>query len=215
MSDLRTGRKGYPRKRGPASRAPVETVGVFGGTFNPPHIGHLVAAESAADQLKLGKLYFVPASIPPHKLDEKIVPAELRYEMLRLAIEGNSRFALSRIELDRRGPSYTVDTVAEIKTSLRIKDLYLIVGIDLLIDFHTWRSPDRILDECSVVAMNRPGFDLSSVDSGLLSRVDVITVPAIDISSTVIRRKINSGESIKYLVPPAVEDYILSAGLYR
>ncbi len=189
-------------------------VGFFGGTFNPPHMAHLVAAESVRDHLKLEKVIFVPTSIPPHKLNENIIPAQHRLEMLRLATADNPLFEVCEIELRREGPSYTIDTILELKKKFPDYSIHLILGIDLLIDFDTWREPDRILQECKVVAMNRPGFDLAMVDKDLLLRVEVVNVPSVDISSTSIRRRVMSGRSIKYLVPPAVERYIYSNSIY-
>ncbi|MCL5021462.1 MAG: nicotinate-nucleotide adenylyltransferase [Bacteroidetes bacterium] len=189
-------------------------VGFFGGTFNPPHIAHLVAAESVRDRLKLEKILFVPAAMPPHKIKEKIVPASHRLQMVKLAISGNPSFDCSDIELNREGPSFTIDTIRELKKSYSDYDLYLIIGVDLLMDFETWKMPEEILKECTVVAMNRPGFDLASVEKNLLLRVELVNVPGIDISSTSIRRRVKSGRSIRYLVPLQVEDYIRAKSIY-
>lgn len=189
--------------------------GIFGGTFNPPHIAHIVAAESVCDQLKLDKILFVPAAIPPHKLNEKIIPAELRLQMVKLAIKDNSKFEICDIELLRSGPSYSIDTIRELKGRFPGDDFFFIVGIDLLIDFHSWKSPEKILDECTVVAISRPGFALESVDKELLRKVEVVNVPSIDISSSEIRRRVKSGKPIKFLVPPAVEEFIYANKIYR
>lgn len=189
-------------------------VGIFGGTFNPPHMAHLVAAESVRDHLKLDKVIFVPASIPPHKLNEKIIPAKQRLKMVSLAIEENPLFELCDIELQREGPSYTIETVLALKAKYPKDSFHLIMGIDLLIDFDSWKEPGRILEECRVVAMNRPGFDLAMVDKDLLLRIELVNVPSVDVSSTSIRRRVMSGRSIKYLVPSAVEEYIYSNSIY-
>ncbi len=188
-------------------------VGFFGGTFNPPHLAHLAAAESVRDQLKLDKILFVPAALPPHKIKANITPASQRLQMVKLAIEDNPFFECSDIELRRKGLSYTVDTITEIKKKSEY-DLFLIMGVDLLVDFDSWKSPKRILEECTIVAMNRPGFDLAAVDKDLLSRVEIVNVPSVDISSTSIRRRVKSGRSIKYLVPPKVEEYIRANSIY-
>ncbi len=188
-------------------------VGFFGGTFNPPHLAHLAAAESVRDQLKLDKILFVPAALPPHKIKANITPASQRLQMVKLAIEDNPFFDCSDIELRRKGLSYTVDTITEIKKKSEY-DLFLIMGVDLLVDFDSWKSPKRILEECTIVAMNRPGFDLAAVDKDLLSRVEIVNVPSVDISSTSIRRRVKSGRSIKYLVPPKVEEYIRANSIY-
>ncbi len=189
-------------------------VGIFGGTFNPPHMAHLVAAESVRDHLKLDKMIFVPAAIPPHKLNEKIIPARHRLQMVSLAIAGNPLFELCDTELRREGPSYTIETILALKAKYPADSFRLIMGIDLLIDFDTWKEPGRILEECRVVAMNRPGFDLAMVDKDLLLRIELVNIPSVDISSTSIRRRVMSGRSIKYLVPSAVEEYIYSNSIY-
>jgi len=190
-------------------------VGILGGTFNPPHMAHLIAAECVRDYLKLDKVLFIPTAIPPHKLVDEIVSAEHRQKMVCLAIGDNPSFEMCDIELRRKGPSYTIDTIMELKREFPGNDLYFIVGIDLLFDFDTWKDPERILEECNVVAMNRPGFDLAMVDKDLMLRVELVNVPSVDISSTSIRRRVKSGRSIKYLVPADVEDYILSNSIYR
>ena len=189
-------------------------LGIFGGTFNPPHMAHLLAAENVRDQLKLDKILFIPAAIPPHKMREEVISAKHRLEMVRLAIQGNEYFELSEIELLRKGPSYTIDTIRSLKHTHPQCDLHFIMGIDLLMDFETWKDPEKILAECKVVAMNRPGFDLAVIDKELLAQVELVNVPSIDISSTNIRRRVKSGRSIKYLLPAAVEDYIRGNSIY-
>ncbi len=189
-------------------------LGIFGGTFNPPHMAHLLAAEGVRDHLKLDKILFVPASIPPHKTREGVIPARHRLEMVRLAIEGNPAFELSDIELRRKGTSYTIDTILELKQEHPDAKVHFILGIDLLIDFDKWKEPDRILAECDLVAMNRPGFDLAVVDKELLARIQLVNVPSVDISSTNIRRRVKSGRSIRYLVPASVEGYIVRNSIY-
>ena len=197
------------------SEMPSEKVGIFGGTFNPPHVAHLVAAENVCDHLKLDRVLFVPAAIPPHKLNEKIISAELRLQMVKLSIRDNSKFEVCDIELRRSGPSYSIDTIVELKGKFPGDDFFFIMGIDLLTDFYSWKNPDKILNECNVVVMDRPGFALASVDKELLRQVEVVNVPSMDISSSDIRRRVKSGKSIKFLVPPAVEDYIYANSIYR
>ena len=189
-------------------------LGIFGGTFNPPHVAHLLAAEGVRDHLKLDKILFVPAAMPPHKQKDDVIPAKHRLEMVKLAIKGNPFFELSDIELRRRGPSYTIDTVNEMKRLYPHDEIFFILGIDLLIDFETWKEPGKILEGCTLVAMNRPGFDLGVVDKKLLSRVELVNVPSVDISSTNIRRRVKSGRSIRYLVTAEVEDYIRCNSIY-
>jgi nicotinate-nucleotide adenylyltransferase len=193
----------------------VERVGILGGTFNPPHIAHLVIAEAVRDQLKLDRILFIPAATPPHKTNLEIIPAEQRLQMVKLAIKDNSFFEVSDIELNRKGPSYTIDTIIGLKRELPKEDFYFLLGIDLLVEFDTWKNPEKILEECTLVAMNRPGFDLGVVDKELLRRVEVVNVPSIDISSTGIRRYVKSRRSIRYLVPREVEKYISENSIYR
>jgi len=192
-----------------------EKIGILGGTFNPPHIAHLIAAEAVCDNLKLEKILFVPAATPPHKLNIEIIPAERRLQMVKLAIGDNRLFEVSEVELQRRGPSFTIDTLTDLKREFPKKTFYFLLGIDLLLEFDTWKNPEKILEECTIVAMNRPGFDLAKVDKDLLRRVEIVNVPGLDISSTNIRRLVKSGKSIKYLVPDEVEKYIKENFIYR
>lgn len=190
-------------------------VGILGGTFNPPHIAHLIVAETVRDNLKLDKILFVPAATPPHKLNVEIIPAGQRLQMVKLAVRNNPVFEVSDVELRRRGPSFTIDTLTDLKRKFPKEDYYFLLGIDLLIEFNTWKNPDRILEECTLVAMNRPGFDMGKVDKELLRKVEVVSVPNIDISSTSIRRLVKSGKSIRYLVPDEVEKYVRENSIYQ
>ncbi len=135
--------------------------------------------------------------------------------MLRLATKSNPFFGVSDIELHRKGQSFTIDTLIELKGRFPKSSFYFLLGIDLLIDFDTWKNPDRILEECTLVAMNRPDADLARVDKELLRKVELVNVPNLDISSTIIRRRVKSGRSIKYLVPEEVEKYILENSIYK
>ncbi len=208
------GERSFPRRSSGLKEPAVRKLGIFGGTFNPPHMAHLMAAEGVRDQLKLDKVLFVPAAIPPHKQKENIVPVKHRLEMVRLAIRGNRYFEISDVELHRKGPSYTIDTVREMRRSYPDDELLFIMGIDLLTEFDTWKEPDMILEECRLVAMNRPGFDLAVIDKDLLMRVELVNVPSVDISSTNIRRRVKSGRSIRYLVTQDVEEYIHGNSIY-
>lgn len=190
-------------------------IGVFGGTFNPPHTGHLIVAETARESLNLDKVLFIPSSIPPHKTFQSLVDAERRMAMVKLAISGNPHFEVSDIELRRDGKSYTVDTLRMLTTLYPRSQLFLLIGIDNLLELHTWKEPEEIFALCEVVAINRPGFSLSAVRKDYLRRVTLLRSPNIDISSSEIRRKARAGKSIRYLVPPAVEAYILKHGAYR
>jgi nicotinate-nucleotide adenylyltransferase len=208
------GERSFPRRSSGLKEPAVRKLGIFGGTFNPPQMANLMAAEGVRDQLKLDKVLFVPAAIPPHKQKENIVPVKHRLEMVRLAIRGNRYFEISDVELHRKGPSYTIDTVREMRRSYPDDELLFIMGIDLLTEFDTWKEPDMILEECRLVAMNRPGFDLAVIDKDLLMRVELVNVPSVDISSTNIRRRVKSGRSIRYLVTQDVEEYIHGNSIY-
>ncbi len=190
-------------------------IGVFGGTFNPPHLAHLLAAETVRDHLRLDRVLFVPASIPPHKMGEVIISGEHRAKMVALSIKDNPFFELCTMELERPGPSYTIDTLIDLHQKFPGEELYLIVGVDLLIDFDKWKDAEKILKLCKVVGMNRPGFDMAMVDKDFLHNIELVNVPEVDISSTSIRRRIQSGRSIKYLVPTEVENYINTHSIYK
>jgi nicotinate-nucleotide adenylyltransferase len=199
-------------------------IGIFGGTFDPIHLGHLVLAEQCREQCRLDEVWFVPAALPPHKLDATISSAKARSEMIEFAIAGNSAFKLSNIELDRSGPSYTVTTLEELTASDSSRELFLLIGADSVRDLPTWREPKRILELATIVAVNRGrtlvaeaetigtltqqlGFDASG-------RVQFVQMPGIDISATDIRHRVASGLSTRYLVPRAVEMYLDENRLY-
>jgi nicotinate-nucleotide adenylyltransferase len=190
-------------------------IGVFGGTFNPPHLGHLIVAESAKEALSLDTVLFIPCASPPHKSSRSLVDAECRFEMVKLAISGNSSFQASDIEIQRGGRSYTIDTLRALTALYPKAQFYLLIGIDNLLELHTWREPEEIFGLAEVVAVNRPGFTPADVRKDYLRRVTSLRYPNIDISSSEIRRKAKMGKSIKYLVPSAVESYILKHGAYR
>ncbi|MDE3075350.1 MAG: nicotinate-nucleotide adenylyltransferase [Chloroflexota bacterium] len=196
-------------------------LGIFGGTFDPIHYGHLVAAEEARCAMDLSRVLFVPSARPPHKLEYRVSPAERRVEMIRLAIADNPHFELSTIEMDRPGLSYSVDTVAALQQQLGPKaDLYFILGEDQLADLPTWHQPHRFLQLCKLIAVNRPGYHSFSLRllerqlPGVEGRVFSVRIPELAIWSTELRARIASGLPIRYLVPNAVLDYIKENGLY-
>jgi nicotinate-nucleotide adenylyltransferase len=189
-------------------------IGMFGGSFNPPHIAHLILAEFCCDALRLERLLFIPSAIPPHKENGDLLPAYDRLHLTSLAIRGNNRFEVSDIEIQRGGTSYTIDTIQELGSRYADADLFVIIGVDNLVGFHKWKSYRDILDTTTVVAMNRPGFNASSVAGEIMSSVRVLDVPHLEISSTDIRERIGRGESVRYMVPDAVLSEIVQRGYY-
>lgn len=190
-------------------------LGIFGGAFNPPHIGHLIVAESVRDQLQFEKILFVPSANPPNKHDRSVAPAADRLHMTGLAVQGNNAFALSDIETQRGGISYTIDTVNTLIAQHPKARLSLIIGADNLLEFDTWRSPEDILSKVDLVAMTRPGFTLEGDNRRFSKFVTFVHVPQIGISGTEIRRKVKMGRTIRYLVPQAVQEFIIRRNLYR
>jgi nicotinate-nucleotide adenylyltransferase len=190
-------------------------VGIFGGTFNPPHFGHLIVAEHAREHLGLERVVFVPSAVSPHKQGRDTAAAHHRLRMLEAAVKGNSAFAVSDLEIVRGGVSFTVDTLEELQRLMPESALVLLIGADNLTEFHLWREPQRILDLAEVVALTRPGYAVDGVEPAFGRRIAVCQVPAIGIEARQIRRRLREGLSIRYLVPPAVESYILTHQLYR
>lgn len=199
-------------------------LGIFGGTFDPVHFGHLLLAEYCREACRLDQVWFVPAATPPHKSPQEITPAGQRLEMLELAVGGNEFFAVSRIEVERGGISYTVNTLAELKATDPQRELFFLLGGDSLEDLPQWREPARICELALPVVVRRPGVAEPNFDSltGHVSaqrleqiRSSQVQMPQIDLSSSEIRRRTATGLSIRYQTPRAVEKYIETAGLYR
>ena len=197
-------------------------VGIFGGTFDPIHCGHLVLAEQCREQCRLDEVWFVPAGQPPHKAGVTITEAKFRREMIEFAISGNSSFRLNSLELNRAGPSFTVTTLEQLHAEHADHELFLMIGADSLLDFPRWRDPQRILELATVIALNRGDQPLPNREEirnlcgGLAdSRIISARMPGIDLSATEIRNRCREGRSIRYLVPRAVEIYIDQHGLYR
>lgn len=197
-------------------------IGVLGGTFDPPHIGHLWLATLAADALGLARVLLMPAARPPHKGSRPVSNAADRVMMTRLAIAGDPLLDLSLIEMERPGPSYTVDSLVELRASLGDEvGLVLIMAADSLSEIDTWREPDRLLELAEWAVGPRPGWALP--DRGALrerfgaseSRIHLLEGPSLDVSGTEIRRRVAAGRSIRYLVPRAVAELIADRGLYR
>lgn len=202
----------------------AERIALYGGTFNPIHVGHLIVARSIAEQLLVDRLIFLPAAQPPHKVGATLLDGASRAEMIRLAIEGERFFEVSTLELDRAGPSYTIDTVGHFRETLGLDiSLYWIVGVDSLNELDSWHRVGALVDACRIITARRPGWervDLAALESKLTDEQigvlesGILDTPRIEISSSDIRRRIKQNKSIRYLVPDAVEAYIRANGLY-
>lgn len=214
----------HPAACQPVPREPAEAqglpsrLGIMGGTFDPIHNAHLFIAEQAREQLGLPLVLFVPSAQPPHKLADPLTAAEHRLAMTELAVAGNGAFAVSRLELDRPGPSYTVETLRALRSS-GVSEPHLIVGADSVLEMGTWYQHEAIWREARVVAVARDGYDLDRLPRALgeerARQVLVVRAPLLDISSTDIRQRLRAGRSVRYLVPEVVEQYIMQQGLYR
>jgi nicotinate-nucleotide adenylyltransferase len=197
-------------------------LGVLGGTFDPPHVGHLWLATLAADAMDLDRVLFMPAARPPHKDRRRISHVADRLLMTRLAIAADPSFELCTIELERPGPSYTVDTVAALEERYGPEtELFLVMAADSLDQIDTWREPDRLLERIEWIVGPRPGVALparTALDERFgprAERIHLLTGPSLDVSSTDIRGRVAAGHAIRYLVPRGVEELIIDRGLYR
>jgi nicotinate-nucleotide adenylyltransferase len=198
----------------------MHRMGIMGGTFDPIHFGHLLMAEEARQAFALEQVVFVPNGRPAHKKAALVSSPEDRYAMTVLATASNPAFACSRVELDRPGPSYTIDTLRHFRTEHPELDaLYFITGADAILEILSWHEAAHLVDEFLFIAVTRPGFILERlreiVDSHVLQRVSFLPMPGLEISSTDIRRRVRAGRSVKYLTPEPVEEYLLKKGLYR
>ena len=196
-------------------------IGVLGGTFDPIHIGHLVLAEEVRSSLDLTEVLFLPAGQPWLKAGIAISPAQHRVEMVKRALNSKPYFKLDTMEIERAGPTYTVDTIAELRAHLKADDgLFFVLGWDNLAELPHWRDPSRLIGMCRMVAVPRPGYhvpDLKALEAsipGLSQRVTLMDKPEIDISSSEIRDKVARGLSVRRLVPGPVERYIRENRLY-
>jgi nicotinate-nucleotide adenylyltransferase len=192
-------------------------LGIFGGTFDPIHHGHLIAAQTSLEALHLDRVLFLPSAHPPHKELPMVSPYSLRRQMVQLAIQDNPRFVLSDLEALRPDPSYTIQTLKDLRREYPPDNyhLLLLLGADNLADFTTWKQPEKILEEISIAVMARPGFDISDAPSLLRDNVQWIQIPLIDISSTDIRDRVAQNLPIQYLVPQLVDEFIQQYELYK
>lgn len=186
----------------------------MGGTFDPVHYGHLVCAEEARWQFELDEVVFVPTGQPWQK--REVSPAEDRYMLTMLATAPNTKFSVSRIDIDRKGPTYTRDTLQKFKDFYgEDVDLFFITGADAVLDILTWKDPDEVLELAQLIAASRPEYDLSKLDQiKVAGRMKTMQIPALSISSTDIRERVRTGRPIRYLVPREVLRYIEERGLY-
>jgi nicotinate-nucleotide adenylyltransferase len=195
-------------------------IGILGGTFNPPHLAHLICAQEAFLQLGLDRVVLIPARIPPHKPVEEEPGPEHRLELCRLAIQGDEhRFEVSGLEIAREGPSYTVDTLQELRSSAPEHELFLIVGGDIAAGLPDWREPERVLSLATLAIAKRRGTSRADVDDALRvlrggERAQFFRMPRIAISSTMLRERVRAGDSIRYYTPDPVINYIDSHHLY-
>lgn len=199
-------------------------VGIFGGTFDPVHTGHLILAEQCREQGRLDEVWFVPAPRPPHKDEPALTRFEQRVEMLALALAGNPAFRIDEVEKERLGPSYTADTLAELRRRHPTHEFFLLVGSDTLADLPHWHEPLRVLEQASLLVVARPGVAVPThgelrqrlqASESLPLRLHVVEMPQIDIASRDLRRRATAGRSLRYFLPRAVECYIHDKRLYR
>ena len=195
-------------------------VGVFGGTFDPPHLGHLILAAEASSQMKLDKLLWVLTPDPPHKRDQHLTPIEIRFELVKLSLMDDPTFEMCRVDLDRPGPHYTLDTVKLIKQEYPGADVFYLIGGDSLHDYPNWHQATELLEELNGLGvMRRPGdqVDMSLLESqipGIIHKIHFIEAPLLEIASHQIRRRIRQGRPFRYYVLPVVYQKILEAGYY-
>jgi len=189
---------------------------IFGGTFDPPHIGHLLIAQTIIESENFERLIFVPANISPAKKGKIISSSKKRLDMLNMALTGNENFEISDFEINKGDVSYTIDTITEFAHTLNLdkKDLYFLMGSDTLGGFHNWKDPKKIMNLCNIIVAIRPGFTPSDIPQWILDEVHFANIPQFEISSTTIRARWRDGKTIRYMVPKEVWEYINKNGLY-
>jgi len=186
-------------------------IGILGGTFNPVHIGHLILAEEVLEKLRLDRVIFIPANLPPHKDNVDIASPNLRLKMIKSAIKGNKNFAVSEIEIKRPGRSYTIDTLRTLKEKYPKDELFFIIGSDLLKYLNEWKDLNEIMNMVKFIAATRPGYPLENIPS----YIQTLKIRAVDISGFSVRQCIKEGKSFRYLVPEPVFNFIKKNKLYR
>lgn len=196
--------------------------GILGGTFDPIHFGHLVLAEKAREAYGLQKVLFVPAAVPPHKIGEVSTSAENRLRMVELAVADHPDFQVSAVELERSGPSYSIDTIRQLKEAHPGMDAALIMGFDSLLELHAWKDYQQILKEAKIITAFRPGYPILKTDEDwpaflqpFRERILFLEAPLLDISSTWLRVELMYERSIRYLVPDAVREFIIAQRIYQ
>ncbi|HEX9063042.1 MAG TPA: nicotinate-nucleotide adenylyltransferase [Clostridia bacterium] len=196
-------------------------VGIMGGTFDPVHHGHLVTAEFVREEFMLDKILFIPVGQPHHKINKNVTGAKDRLNMLHAAVRGNAFFEVCTIEIDREGYTYTVDTLEQLKATLKDTDIYFIVGADVINELTLWKNYEAVFKMCEFIAVMRPGTSKNDYINEILrlsreynAKIHMVDAPLLDISSTTIRKRVHDGKSIKYLVPSGVEETIKNEGLY-
>ena len=189
---------------------------IFGGTFDPPHIGHLLIAQTVFESENFERLIFVPANISPAKKNGDSSSPNERSKMLEIALINNPNFEISDLEIKREGISYTIDTIREFVDDLKLdkEDLFFLMGSDTLKSFHTWKDPEEILNLCNIIVAIRPGFPPSDIPQWVLDSVRFANIPRFEVSSTNIRRRWREGKTIRYMVTKEVWEYIDEKDLY-
>jgi nicotinate-nucleotide adenylyltransferase len=186
-------------------------IGIFGGTFNPVHLGHLILADEVREKMHLDRIIFVPTYLPPHKDTRGIAPASDRYKMIELSIKGNKYFSVSDAEIKRDGRSYTIDTIKEFKRAFPDEELYFITGSDLLNYLEEWKDLSEIIKMVKFIVATRPGYPLEKIPA----YIQTVAIRAVDISAFQVRNCIKENKSFRYLVPEAVYGYIVKKRLYK
>lgn len=189
-------------------------IGIYGGTFNPPHIGHLIVAERVCTELSMDKIMFIPSFISPHKQDGESELADHRFAMTKLAVSDNLKFTYSDYEVLKKETSYTINTLEHLKQKYQSDSFFIIIGMDNYLTFHLWKEPTRVLELATLVVMNRPNYPKQINEVIGTKNTLFVDVPNIDISSSDIRRRVKENRSIRYLVPNDVEEYIHTNRLF-